>query len=213
MLCAADHHLGIASSPLLKHKLIYLLYVLQVTMQTLADSELGVSRYPIFSYDSRGGGGLAKAEKRPGNKLFVSFDLAQLSIPDVNWRTAKFLGVPMAPPFRMLLQGTIDRETGQAELEFIADFMFTAGFLYKAPPLKVTTNLTTEHVKGTVREGDGKRLDNQGYSRLVGVATVPKTGSTPIDKFLSLPNEAYAVMSSRFSFHAADTPDEAVSSK
>ena len=60
MLCAADHHLGIASSPLLKHKLIYLLYVLQVTMQTLADSELGVSRYPIFSYDSRGGGGLAK---------------------------------------------------------------------------------------------------------------------------------------------------------
>ena len=29
-------------------------------MQTLADSELGVSRYPIFSYDSRGGGGMAK---------------------------------------------------------------------------------------------------------------------------------------------------------
>ncbi len=34
--------------------------------------------------------------------------------------------------------------------------------------LQVTTNLTTEHVKGTVREGDGKRLDNQGYSRWVG---------------------------------------------
>ena len=32
-------------------------------------------------------------------------------------------------------------------------------------PLQVTTNLTTEHVKGTVREGDGKRLDEQGYSR------------------------------------------------
>ena len=48
--------------------------------------------------------------------------------------------------------------------------------------------------------------------RLVGVATVPKTGSTPIDKFLSLPNEAYAVMSSRFRFHAADTPADAVSS-
>ena len=31
--------------------------------------------------------------------------------------------------------------------------------------LQVTTNLTTEHVKGTVREGDGKRLDEQGYSR------------------------------------------------
>ena len=33
--------------------------------------------------------------------------------------------------------------------------------------LQVTTNLTTEHVKGTVREGDGKRLDGQGYSRWV----------------------------------------------
>ena len=42
---------------------------------------------------------------------------------------------------RMLLQGTIDRETGQAELQFIADFMFTAGFLYKAPPLKVSQSL------------------------------------------------------------------------
>ena len=41
-------------------KLTCLLHVLQVTMQTLADSELGVSRYPIFSYDSRGGGGMAK---------------------------------------------------------------------------------------------------------------------------------------------------------
>ena len=41
----------------------------------------------------------------------------------------------------MLLQGTIDRETGQAELQFIADFMFTAGFLYKAPPLKVSQAL------------------------------------------------------------------------
>ncbi len=42
---------------------------------------------------------------------------------------------------KMLLQGTIDRETGQAELQFIADFMFTAGFLYKAPPLKVSEAL------------------------------------------------------------------------
>ena len=33
--------------------------------------------------------------------------------------------------------------------------------------LQVTTNLTTEHVKGTVREGDGTRLDKQGYSRWV----------------------------------------------
>ena len=69
-LCAlhdpAGGQLGIVSSPLLKctSTLICLLHVLQVTMQTLADSELGVSRYPIFSYDSRGGGGMAKGADR-----------------------------------------------------------------------------------------------------------------------------------------------------
>ena len=36
--------------------------------------------------------------------------------------------------------------------------------------------------------------------RLVGCATVPKTDSWPIDKFLMLPDETFAVMQAQFVF-------------
>jgi len=38
---------------------------------------------------------------------------------------------------------------------------------------------------------------------LVGVATVPKTHSWPIDKFLMLPDETFAVMVTQFVFPTA----------
>ena len=72
--------------------------------------------------------------------------------------------MPGAQQGRMLLQGTIDRETGQAELQFIADFMFTAGFLYKAPPLKVSHALIA-----VVRQGASNS------------ALQPSMGSTVMD--------------------------------
>lgn len=46
-----------------------------------------------------------------------------------------------------MLQGTVDRGTGKVELQFEARFNFTASVLgrtlYSAPPLLVTTALTT----------------------------------------------------------------------
>ena len=39
--------------------------------------------------------------------------------------------------------------------------------------------------------------------RLVGCATVPKTDSWPIDKFLMLPDETFAVMVAQFVFPTA----------
>ena len=97
----------------------------------------------------------------------------------------------------------------------------------QAPPLHVVTNLTTEDVQGTRRSGKGQRMDENGFTkyykrvwqcvvallvsivvlfiilkccRLVGVATVPKTDSWPIDKFLRLPDETFAVMVTQFVF-------------
>lgn len=35
----------------------------------------------------------------------------------------------------------------------------------QAPPLYVVTHLTTEHVQGTRRNGDGSRLDANGFSK------------------------------------------------
>jgi len=177
-------------------------------MKSMDNSELAVGIYPTFTYDARGGGGVATTKDLGNGKLHVTFDPHTLFIPDVNYKTAKFLGAPMAPPFKIRiepvqLEGYIDKSTGQTELQFIANFMFTAGPLYKAPPLYVVTNLTTEEVQGSRRNGKGKRLDADGIARLVGVATVPKTDSWPIDKFLRLPDETFAVMVTQFVFPSA----------
>lgn len=177
----------------------------QVGMRSLENSQLAVSVYPTFTYNASGGGGIADSQDLGGGRLHVKFDPETLYIPDVNYKTAKFLGAPMVPPFRIQikpvkLEGEINRATGEAALEFIANFMFTAGPVYKAPPLYVVTHLTTEHVQGTRRNGDGSRLDANGFSKLVGCATVPKTDSWPIDKFLMLPDETFAVMQAQFVF-------------
>ena len=133
-------------------------------MRTLGDSELAISIYPTFSYNSLGGGGVAKATQS-GDVVHLTFDPRTVVIPDVNYSNTTFMGVPMAPPFNIsvhpkklevglvhrdgkviakvskaisnapglvrTLQGFVDRKTGVAELTFMADFMFTAGPLYK----------------------------------------------------------------------------------
>lgn len=167
-------------------------------MKSLDESQLAVGIYPTFSkreavctsfllngcteaskvsglnigfatgYDARGGGGVAATKELGNGKLHVTFDPERLYIPDVNYKTAKFLGAPMVPPFKIRIepvqlevrqwclqisihcvqslfaadtatsqhmlqrmQGYIDKSTGKAELQFIANFMFTAGALYK----------------------------------------------------------------------------------
>lgn len=60
-------------------------------------------------------------------------------------------------------QGTYDPATGEVNLEFLADFDFTAGPIYKAPSLLVRTTLTTESSTGRMKSATGKRLvDNSG---------------------------------------------------
>lgn len=177
----------------------------KASMRTLHDSELAVAVYPTFSYNAVGGGGLAKAEQ-DGDVVHLTFDPATLVIPDVNYRNTTFMGVPMAPPFSIAvkprkLEGFVDRKTGRAELTFLADFLFTAGPLYKAPPLVVTTLLTTESVQGDVQGGTGKRMDEQGFAKLVGIARLNPTKDVLLDRFLMLPNDCKAVMSCQFAFN------------
>jgi hypothetical protein len=58
-------------------------------------------------------------------------------IPDVNSSTATFLGLPMVPGCNIAveperLEGFIDRESGEAGLDFVAKFFFTAaGSVYR----------------------------------------------------------------------------------
>ena len=137
--------------------------------------------------------------------LNVSFDPKSLIIPPITYATSTVLGIPIPPPLKIeiipeKLSGTIDPETGEANLDFLAEFKFTAGPLYTAPPLVVSTKLTTGESSGPIRSGVGERLNAQGKAKLVGVARVPKTGDGFLDGFLMLPTDALAVLSAELKF-------------
>lgn len=80
----------------------------------------------------------------------------------------------------------------QVDLEFMANFWFSVGSIYRAPPLLVKTVLTSEESKGTIRSGRGKGLDKEGNCRLVGVATVNPIADFLMNTFLGLPTECLA---------------------
>eukprot|EP00270_Netrium_digitus_P004402 TRINITY_DN1547_c0_g1_i1.p1 TRINITY_DN1547_c0_g1~~TRINITY_DN1547_c0_g1_i1.p1 ORF type:complete len:343 (+),score=32.64 TRINITY_DN1547_c0_g1_i1:49-1077(+) len=165
---------------------------------------LGVSLYPDFVYDPRGGGGEGTAiDVEDGNKIFVSFDPSSVLIPSVDSRSTTLLGLPIPPPLLISiipkeLEGFIDRSTGKVELHFRSEFRFSAGPLYRAPPLLVDTVLTTEISKGLTRQGTGSRLDSNGNCVLVGTARISPVNDAFLDKFLMLPTDVLAVLPSNF---------------
>ncbi|GBG91725.1 hypothetical protein CBR_g53539 [Chara braunii] len=176
-----------------------------VKMTTGDNCYLGVSVYPDFEYNAGGAGGIGTAVDQSDDRIALRFDCDHLLIPPVKWDTAKFLGIPIPPPLRIdiqskSLEGYMDRSTGKVELNFLAQFLFTVGSLYKAPPLLVETTLTTETARGSMRGGVGKRIDASGNCKLVGIATVPRVDDHFMNAFLMLPTEVLAIMQSRFEF-------------
>ncbi|KAL4375490.1 hypothetical protein AHAS_Ahas05G0287000 [Arachis hypogaea] len=156
-----------------------------VSFKTQRACKLGISRYPDFEYDAQGGigtGSVAKVATDNINELLVSFDLETLYIPPLTNSTTKFLGLPL-PPFLKIdivpeaFQGTINK---------------TLASIYKAPPLMVKTVLTSEESKGDMKNGRGKRLDEEGNCRLVGVAKVDPIDDFLVNSFLTLPTECLA---------------------
>lgn len=178
----------------------------KVVLNTLSDCQLAVSRYPTFAYNALGGGGLGRVVEDNGDVLVVCWDAESLQIPSIKSNTSSVLGIPIPPPLDIsivprTLRGTINKVTGQTDLEFLATFEFTAGPLYKASPLIVQTNLTSEISSGELLSGKGQRLTADGHLKLVGVARVPKTGDDPfLDTFLMLPTDALAVLSAEIKF-------------
>ncbi|XP_061351563.1 uncharacterized protein LOC133296570 [Gastrolobium bilobum] len=172
-----------------------------VSFKTERACKLGISRYPDFDYDAEGGigngSGTKVTDNQANNDLLVSFDPETLYIPPLTSSTTKFLGFPLPPLLKIdivpeAFQGSINLESGKVDLEFKAKFLFSAGGLYKAPPLLVKTVLTSEESKGTMKSGRGKRLDEEGKCRLVGVATVDPIDDFLMNSFLGLPTECLA---------------------
>ncbi|XP_054817118.1 uncharacterized protein LOC129316761 [Prosopis cineraria] len=178
-----------------------------VSFSTERDCRLGISRYPDFEYNAQGGRGTGSGDKVRNkdnvadSELFVSFDLETLYIPPLTSSTTKFLGLPL-PPFLkidivpLVFQGIINKQSGKVDLEFKAKFLFSAGSVYKAPPLLVKTVLTSEESKGAMKSGRGKRLNEEGKCKLVGVATVDPIHDFFMNSFLGLPTECLAELNS-----------------
>lgn len=187
----------------------------KVSLRTLSDCELAVSIYPRFSYNAAGYGGegaagdAAASSSTSGegssSRLPVSFPAGSLEIPALDYRSTKLFGIPLPPPLKIAivaktLEGYVDRETGEVALSFDAEFRFTVGPIYAAPPLSVVTTLTSESSSGQIYSANGTRLGSDGKCRLVAVARVPKTNDWFVDTFLLLPTDALAILSAEMHF-------------
>lgn len=185
----------------------------ELTLQTLAGCGLAIGAYPRFRYDARGGGGLgeltaadpAGTDIGPGSGSgpgTLRFDPAALRIPPLDWRTTRFLGLPLPPGLAITihperLEGAIDAATGAMALQFRARFRFAIGSLYRAPDLIVATTLSTGPVQGRRHRASGQPLDGDGRALLVGVASIAPSGDPWLDRFLGLPDEALALLRCR----------------
>ncbi|CAK9882890.1 unnamed protein product [Sphagnum jensenii] len=177
----------------------------RVELHTHNGCGLGVSRFPDFVYNAEGGGGSGHAIQLPDGCWQVKFEASDINIPTVGYETTTLMGVPLPPPLRIdvvpeTLEGIIDKASGKVELKFQAKFFFSAGNLYRPPPLLVNTLLTTESAQGEIRGGQGSRLDSKGNCRLVGVARLAPIDDLFMSTFLTLPSDCLADLSANFAF-------------
>jgi hypothetical protein len=175
-----------------------------LALATEAGCALAIGAYPRFRYDGRGGGGLAVAgaSLADGWQSLV-FDSATLSIPPLSARTTRFLGLPLAPGLRIVIQprelrGRWHPPSGAVELLFLAHFQLQVVGRTVAPDLVVATQLATGAVGGRRHRAQGTPLDGEGRGVLVGIATVAPTGTGWLDRFLGLPDEALAELRCQF---------------
>ena len=167
-------------------------------LKSLEGCRLKIGKYPPFTYNAYGGGGKATLISNQKNKLLhISFSSKTFSIPSLTSKTTRFLSLPLPPGFKLkmsmdILEGTVDKNSGDVLLKFESKIHFSIGAMIKFPALMVKTLLKTGKVKGKIHEGEGLILQNNGTTKLVGIATIPKTGNQILDIFLGLPNEAMA---------------------
>ena len=167
-------------------------------MKSLEGCRLTIGSYPPFTYNAYGGGGKPTViPSQKNNLLHVSFSSETFSIPPLTSRTTKFLSFPLPPGLKIEmsmnhLAGTIDKNSGEVLLKFESQFLFSIGAIIEFPGLIVNTLLKTGKVKSQLHEGEGKVIQNNGKTKLVGISVIPKTGNKVLDTFLGLPNEALA---------------------
>ncbi len=172
-------------------------------LQTEAGCALAIGAFPHFHYDARGGSGLATLGRSEGSGWqAVRFDPSLLRIPALSWRNTRILGLPLPPGLSIAiepeqLEGQWHPNSGEVQLEFQSRFCFSLAGCYQAPDLIVRTRLHSESAQGQRHHAQGERIRSDGEALLVGIATVPPTGDSWLDRFLGLPDEALALLRCR----------------
>ena len=92
------------------------------------------------------------------------------------------------------LEGDIEKSTGNISLEFKSKFLCSLFSLFRFPALIVNTTLSNKKVCSKRHRVEGRAIQNNGASTLVGIATIEPTGNKLLDLFLLLPNEALAIL-------------------
>ena len=167
-------------------------------LKSLEGCRLIIGSYPPFSYNAYGGGGKGKLlPSKKNNIVFLCFSSQSFSIQPWTSKTTKFFSLPLPPGLKIKmsmdkLEGTIDMNSGEVLFEFESKFIFSIGDMIQFPNLIIKSLLQTGKVKSTLHEAKGLVRQRNGKTKLVGIATIPRTGNKILDIFLDLPNEALA---------------------
>lgn len=110
-----------------------------VEFRTLEGCRLGISRYPDFEYDARGGSGsgVGQEEEIGGGDdddgvvvvIATTFDVETLYVPPLTGARTRFLGLPLPPFLRIdiapeVLQGRINRRSGRVgNVSFVSQIL------------------------------------------------------------------------------------------
>jgi hypothetical protein len=158
-------------------------------------SELYIASFPRFDYSAPGGEGIGRVLQWNGSVATVYIDGADLTIPPLAILPGNGpyggVGVEIST---QSLSGTVDVCSGEMHMAFDAAFTpYMFGFRWPTS-ISVITDLTTESSSGMHYTEQGQRVNRYGDGLNVGVAVVPLSGDAFIDWFLSLPNDAVALL-------------------
>ena len=163
-----------------------------ICLKSLEKCQLAIGSYPYYDYDATNGGGATSfVHLKKNGCVFVEFNPKNFSIPPLSWRTTKIFNVPLPPGLKIKmvlekLQGTIDRNNGNISLDFKAKFAFSIFSRIKFPDLIVKTALGDKKLTSKVFKVQGKPIQENGMTTLVGIAVVPRTNNISIIINLSL---------------------------
>ncbi|KGG12156.1 MULTISPECIES: hypothetical protein [Prochlorococcus] len=175
-----------------------------ISLESLDGCRLCIGNYPCFIYNATGGGGLASvSSSKDTNLKHLNFDVDEFSIPSLNWRTTKFLGLPLPPGLLIdmqmdKLEGMLNKHSGDISLNFEAKFFLKIWPNISFPALCVSTFLKTGVITSKFQKFYGSPLDHTQNATLVGVALIPVTNNTLLNLFLDLPNESLACLKCQF---------------